>query len=285
MQKFILRILNGDRASDSLLVNDSISAAKAAELKKILSVSPINESSFLDFICPLSRVQCASIDIQYQSQFGISIINAIENELGVNKAFCRAIRLWLLPVRSSFINALSFAFTDTYSRDVETSMHAVARLLGTLDKGDMSWVLPEYQTATGKFLVEVVTIKVSGKLKEALLGWIIHPSYDLDYEFQLQEFVKNSEKGNLAACLNDSDTSSEVSNILMLQISALENHLKQLNENNSTENETRENRNRTIPEAQVSRKTDAAIILDENQGSIKEHEDYNYKYVIEMLLH
>lgn len=228
-QKLILRTLRGDRPSESDPFSKQRAADTAEQLHALISASPIDTSAFCDIICTLSRPQCKEVSDAYVAHYGKTLEESFDDYFYSNKAACHAMHLWVSSLHDSFIRALDYALNDTFKADVEASMHAVARLLGTLDKGDIEWVAEKYQARTGQVLSSVVAGKVTGKLKEALLGWIAHPSFDSDYEFKIKAFVKQTGNKNLAAALADPDTSVAVAALLNQQVSALEAHLAKIN--------------------------------------------------------
>jgi hypothetical protein len=224
-----MRILRGDRPPESDPFSKERASTTAEQLRTLISATPIDTSAYFDIICSLSRSQCKEVSDAYVTHFGKTLEESFDDYFYSNKAACHAMHLWVSSLHDSFIRALDFALNDTFKADVEASMHAVARLLGTLDKGDIEWATEKYKAKTGQVLSAVVAGKVTGKLKEALLGWISHPSYDSDYEFKIKAFVKETGNKNLAAALADPDTSVAVAALLNQQVSALEAHIAKIN--------------------------------------------------------
>ena len=186
-QMFLLRVLEGDRSVDDFV--DQPKAAKQAEIVfSAITSTPPNYSALFEVLCTSSRQQCGLISDEYLLAYNVTLTKALDGAFQGNVA--RALKMWVVPRHEAFGIALHHALAVTASVDAEAAMHAVSNILGSLDKVDASsWVKTRYHSLFDEKLEDKIAVKVQGKLKDALLGWVDGDSFDSNLELEESELV------------------------------------------------------------------------------------------------
>ena len=189
-QQFLMRALEGDRPADGPLSVDPHAAVKQAQIiHESFTSTPPNYSAIFEVLCSVSRQQCGKISDEYALSYNMSLTQAVNKNFQGN--IQRAVTMWMAPRADAFALALHHALSITADNDVEAAMHAVARIVGSVDKHDASsWVKDRYAHIYNEALTDRICKRLTGRLKDALLGWIDEESFDSATEHRLADFVE-----------------------------------------------------------------------------------------------
>lgn len=190
-QTFMKRALEGDRPTDGPLNSDPRQAKKQAGIiHEALHQTPSpNYEAFFEVICSASRNQCCLISDECMLSHSKSLPQMVNASFQGN--IQRAINMWISPRADAFAMSLHHALTITAGNDMEAAMHAAARVLGSVDKKDAStWMRSRFNTIYCEKLEDKLSAKVTGKLRDALLGWIDEDSFDSNVDLEIADVIR-----------------------------------------------------------------------------------------------
>jgi hypothetical protein len=189
-QLFMMRALEGDRPHEGPLSVNSRSAIKQASVihEALHNKSSPDYAAFFDVICAASREQCGKISDEYMLLHNVPLSSVVKANF--QGSIQRAVNMWIAPRADAFAMALHHALTTTAYNDMESAMHAIAHIVGCVDKRDAStWMCNRYEAIYNEKLADKISSKVNGKLRDALLGWIDEESYDSHLEIEIEQLV------------------------------------------------------------------------------------------------
>jgi hypothetical protein len=197
-QKFCRHILSYSRHPSTL----SISEADAKHQAQLLfsygftdPSLPREDEKIFQILCYASRGECQTISDQYESLYSMDLVTAILAKY--KGAIALGLLLWTASLNDAIVKRIQINLTDPTVRKNGLDFRHLSHLFAKYDHWKIKILLSRYREIYEEDLIPLVSKKLSGNYKKAVLKWLeTDETCDGGYEFRIIKLMESYRQKN-----------------------------------------------------------------------------------------
>ena len=191
-QKFCRHILSYSRHPSTLSISET-DARHQAQLLYSYGLTdpslPREDEKIFQILCYASRGECQIISDQYESLYSMDLVTAILTKFKGSIAL--GLLLWTASLNDSIVKRIQINLTDPTVRKNGLDFRHLSHLFAKYDHWKLKILLARYREIYEEDLIPLVTNKLSGNYKKAVLKWLTSDqTCDGGYEFRIMKLME-----------------------------------------------------------------------------------------------